>query len=124
MWATPAIRLRRSEQAVAIGRNSADVEKFIGMYEPYAYAILRIMTGLLFLCHAFQKLFGMFGGVGGASVPIGSLLGAGGLIELVTGILITIGLFTGTAAFIASGEMAVAYFVGHFPAGFWPVANG
>ena len=94
------------------------------MYEPYAYAILRIVTGLLFLCHALQKLFGMFGGIGGAAVPIASLLGIGGLIELVTGPLITVGLFTGTAAFIASGEMAVAYFIGHFPQSFWPVENG
>jgi putative oxidoreductase len=100
------------------------VEKFIGMYEPYAYAILRIVVGLLFLCHALQKLLGMFGGMSGEAVPIGSLLGIAGLIELVTGILITLGLFTGFAAFIASGEMAVAYFIGHFPQGFWPIANG
>src|SRR6185295_19383321 len=100
------------------------MEKFIGMYEPYVYATLRIVAGLLLLCHALQKVFGLFGGVGGAAVPLGSLLGIAGLIELVTGTLITVGLFTGSAAFIASGEMAVAYFIGHFPQGFWPVANG
>src|ERR1051325_5793564 len=94
------------------------------MYEPYVYATLRIVAGLLFLCHAFQKLFGFFGGLNGGTAPLDSLLGAAGLIELVTGVLITVGLFTGYAAFVASGEMAVAYFIAHFPQGFWPIANG
>jgi len=51
------------------------------------------------------------------------MLIAAGAIELVGGILITLGLFTRLAAFIAAGEMAVAYFIGHFPKGFWPAAN-
>ena len=76
------------------------MEKFIGMYEPYAYAILRIVAGLLFLCHGLQKVFGMFGGINGAAAPLSSLLGIAGLIELVCGPLIVVGLFTSYAAFI------------------------
>jgi putative oxidoreductase len=67
-----------------------------------------------------QKLFGWFGG---QPVPLSSLLGLAGIIEIVLGLLITIGLFTSYAAFIASGEMAVAYFIGHFPKSFWPLEN-
>jgi putative oxidoreductase len=100
------------------------VENFIGAYAPHAYATLRIVAGLLFVCHGLQKVFGMFGGADGAAAPLSSLLGIAGIIELIVGPLITLGLFTGYAAFIASGEMAVAYFIGHFPQGFWPVQNG
>ena len=94
------------------------------MYESYVYATLRIIAGLLFIFHGLQKVFGMFGGLNGAAAPLASLLGIAGLIELVTGTLITLGLFTGYAAFLASGEMAVAYFIGHFPQGFLPLTNG
>ena len=52
-----------------------------------------------------------------------SMAGASGMIELVVGALIVLGLFSRWAAFIASGEMAVAYFIGHFPHGFWPIQN-
>jgi putative oxidoreductase len=84
------------------------------------YAVLRIVTGLLFFCHGGQKAFGLFGGLG--SPPNGMILAAG-WIEVVTGVLVAIGLFTGIAAFIASGEMAVAYFMVHAPNGFVPLQN-
>ena len=96
------------------------MEKALAAFAPYAYTILRIIAGLLFLCHGGQKLFGWFGG---QPVPLGSLFGVAGILEIVLGILITIGLLTGTAAFVASGEMAVAYFIGHFPKSFWPLEN-
>jgi putative oxidoreductase len=96
------------------------MEKILAAFSPYAYAILRIIAGLLFLCHGGQKLFGWFGG---QPVPLGSLFGVAGILEIVLGILITIGLLSGTAAFVASGEMAVAYFIGHFPKSFWPLEN-
>jgi putative oxidoreductase len=99
------------------------MEKILAGYAPQAYAIMRIIFGLLFLCHGLQKVFGLFGGVNGAAVPLLSLLGIAGLIELVTGALIAVGFAAGTAAFIASGQMAVAYFAGHFPAGSWPIQN-
>jgi putative oxidoreductase len=85
-----------------------------------AYAAFRIVFGLLFACHGAQKVFGAFGG---QAQPLASLAGVGGLIELVCGTLILIGLLTGIAAFIASGEMAVAYFMFHAPKAFWPIQN-
>jgi len=100
------------------------VEKFVGMYAPYAYAILRIVAGLLFVCHGLQKVFGMFGGLNDAPAPLFSLLWIAGVIEIIPGSLITLGWWTSYAALIASGEMAVAYFIGHFPHGFWPIENG
>ncbi|HWP23439.1 MAG TPA: DoxX family protein [Candidatus Binatia bacterium] len=95
----------------------------LAAYAPQAYAVMRIVLGLLFFCHGLQKVFGLFGGVNGAPAPLFSLLGSAGLIELVTGALIAVGLAGGTAALIASGQMAAAYFIGHLPAGFWPILN-
>ena len=102
------------------------MERFLGAYSSYIYAVMRIVVGLLFSCHGTQKLFGMLGGVDrqGASAPLFSLFGLAGIIELVGGLLIMVGLMTGYAAFIASGEMASAYFMAHFPRGFWPIQNG
>ncbi len=99
------------------------METILAGYAPQAYAAMRIIFGLLFLCHGLQKVFGLFGGVNGAAAPLLSLLGIAGLIEVVTGALIAVGFAAGTAAFIASGQMAVAYFAGHFPAGSWPIQN-
>jgi len=85
-----------------------------------AFALLRLVAGALFACHGAQKLFGLFGG----KVMTGStLIMAAAVIELVGGILIAIGLLTRAAAFISSGEMAVAYFKAHAPGGFWPIQN-
>ena len=97
------------------------MEKTLASFGPYAYAILRTVAGSLLVSHGGQKLFGWFGG---QSVPLGSLFGLAGIIEIVLGLLITIGLLTHYAAFITSGEMAVAYFIGHFPKSFWPLENG
>lgn len=94
----------------------------LSAYAPRALALLRIVAGLLFLEHATQKFFAFpvpFPMPG----PLPTLLIAAGAIELVAGTLITLGLFTRLAAFVASGQMAVAYFHTHFPQGFWPVAN-
>jgi putative oxidoreductase len=97
------------------------MEKALSPFASYAYALLRIVSGLLFVCHGGQKIFGWFGG---EQVALASLFGIAGILELVLGILIAIGLVTSFAAFIASGEMAAAYFMGHFPNGFWPIENG
>jgi putative oxidoreductase len=96
------------------------MEKTLTAFAPYAYALLRMVAGFLFVCHGGQKIFGWFGG---KPVPLVSMLGAAGIIEIVLGSLMIIGLFTRYAAFIASGEMAVAYFIGHFPKSFWPLEN-
>ena len=102
------------------------MERFLGAYSSYIYAVMRIVAGLVFACHGAQKLFGLLGGVDrqGASAPLLSLFGLAGIIEFVGGLLIMVGLMTGYAAFIASGEMASAYFMAHFPRGFWPIQNG
>jgi putative oxidoreductase len=94
---------------------------WLSRWQPQLLALLRIFTGLLFLEHATQKFFAF-----PAPFPVNPLpplLVAAGVIELVAGILVTIGLFTRLAAFIASGEMAVGYFMSHFPQGFWPAVN-
>jgi putative oxidoreductase len=97
------------------------MEKFLGNYSTYIYAILRIIAGLTFAFHGSQKLFGFPGDT--PPLPIASLMGIGGAIELVGGLLIALGLLIGYAAFIASGEMAAAYFMFHFPKGFLPIVN-
>jgi len=96
------------------------MERYLGRFSEQIYAILRIVVGLAFSMHGMQKLLGLFGGQRMSPV---SFFGFGGVIELVGGLLIAIGLFAGLAAFIASGEMAVAYFTQHFPHGFWPIVN-
>jgi putative oxidoreductase len=89
-------------------------------YSDHVFAITRIIFAFLFFCHGAQKLFGMFGGHGTHGQP---LFLAGGIIEVFGGILISVGLGTRIAAFIASGELAVAYFLFHAPHSFWPIFN-
>lgn len=85
------------------------------------YAIFRIVFGALFAVHGAQKVLGV---LGGQAVPVGSMPWIAGVIELVGGLMIAIGLLAGLAAFIASGEMAAAYFMAHAPKSAWPHANG
>lgn len=94
-------------------------------YVPLALGVLRIMSGLLFLAHGTQKLLSFPGGErAGSGVGFAGLPAYAGLIELVCGLLITLGLFTRPAAFLASGTMAAAYFIAHAPQNFYPVNNG
>ena len=97
------------------------MEKLLGRFAPYFFALLRIIAGVMFMLHGTQKLF-MFP-AGKSPVPIASMMGVAGLIELVCGFLIAIGLFASIAAFLASGQMAVAYFKVHAPQSFWPTIN-
>jgi putative oxidoreductase len=97
-------------------------------YAPYVLSILRIVAALLFIAHGTGKYFdfpamGGNGRVWGFPDPV-SLQGVAGIIEIVGGILVALGLFTRQAAFIMSGEMAVAYFTAHFPHSFFPTQNG
>lgn len=84
--------------------------KLLDRYEPYGYALLRIVAGVMFAFHGTGKLFGFLG----EQRDVGSQLWIGGVIELVGGALIALGLFTRWAALIASGTMAVAYFQFHW----------
>src|SRR3954468_13092546 len=97
------------------------MERVIGRFSPQLYALMRIVAGLLFACHGAQKLFGV---LGGQHAPIVSMFGFAGIIEFVGGLMIAIGFLTGPAAFIASGEMAFAYFTAHMPRGPVPIQNG
>ena len=96
--------------------------RWLGRFSPYCYALLRIVSGMMFAVHGAMKIFGWPGNKG--PMQLASLPGAAGIIELVCGVLIMIGLLTSFAAFLASGEMAVAYFMAHAPGGFWPPVNG
>lgn len=89
-------------------------------FAPMTYALFRIVFGLLFLMFGLQKLFGMFGG---QVMPLASMLGAAGIIETLCGFLIMLGLFVRPAAFLASGEMAAAYFIAHVPQSVLPIVN-
>ncbi|MBK7934807.1 MAG: DoxX family protein [Acidobacteria bacterium] len=88
------------------------MDGFLNRYASYVYAILRIVTGFLFMLHGTQKLFGYPPSASGGG-EFTNLMAVGGAIELIGGLLIMIGLFTGIAAFISSGTMAVAYFMFH-----------
>ena len=96
---------------------------WLSRWQPQLLAILRIVTALLFIAHGTAKLFGFPVTIPGIPQPLPTLLLVASVIELVAGGLILLGLFTRLAAFIASGEMAVAYWMGHFPRGFWPLEN-
>ena len=92
---------------------------FLARFTDIIYTAFRIMFGLLFASHGAQKVLGMFGG----PVQTDLLPVVAGWIELVGGLMIALGLFTGIAAFICSGQMAVAYFMAHAPGGSWPTVN-
>ena len=95
-------------------------------WAPYMLSILRIVAAFLLLQIGTAKLFAYPAAVmpGGGTAPLTSLAGVAGALEVAGGALLLVGLFTRPVAFLLSGEMAVAYFVGHAPQGFWPVLNG
>ena len=95
--------------------------KFLDGFGEQAYALLRIVAGLLFLAHGVQKFFNF---PVDFPMPLNPMLQAAGVIELVAGGLIVIGLFTRPAAFIASGMAAVGYWMVHGSKSFFPIVNG
>ena len=96
------------------------MDRLLGRYSGQIYALMRLVVGLLFACHGAQKLFGVMGGQSQLDKP---MVVAAGVIELVGGLLVALGLWAAWAAFVSSGEMAVAYFMVHAPGGFWPIVN-
>ncbi|MGZ5875235.1 MAG: DoxX family protein [Bradyrhizobium sp.] len=96
----------------------------LAAWTPRALSVLRIITGLLIIQHGMAKLIGYPVVTSFANLQPLSLLGLAGFIELIGGALLILGLFTQPAAFILSGEMAVAYFMVHAPRSFFPLING
>ena len=94
-------------------------------WAPQLLSVLRIVVAFLFIQVGSAKLFAFPAAImpGGGTAPLGSLVWFAGVIEVVGGTLFLLGLFMRPVAFILSGEMAFAYFIGHFPHGFWPVLN-
>ena len=95
----------------------------LSRYSPQLLAALRVVTGLLFLAHGLVKVAGFPEGAQPGQQALLSLFGVGGVIELVAGLLILLGLFTRPAAFLAAGEMAVAYWMFHAPKSPFPAVN-
>jgi putative oxidoreductase len=94
-------------------------------WAPYLLSLLRIVAAFLFMQFGTAKLFGFPAPImpGGGTAPLGTLPGIAGFLESVGGFFLLIGLFSRPVAFLLSGEMAFAYFIGHAPQGFWPVLN-
>jgi putative oxidoreductase len=95
------------------------MDRWLGRYSEPLYSIMRLVVGLLFAFHGMQKLFGAFGGHPMVSNPMMLLAG---IVEI-SGLLVAVGLAASWAAFLASGEMAVAYFMAHAPNGLFPIVN-
>lgn len=94
-------------------------------WTPYLLSILRIVAAFLFMQFGTAKLFGFPAPImpGGGTAPLGSLPWVAGFLETFGGAFLLVGLLTRPVAFLLSGEMAFAYFLGHAPHGFWPVLN-
>ena len=87
-------------------------------------SLLRVVSGFLITMHGSQKLLAFPAAMPGNPAELPTLMLAAGIVELVGGVMLILGLLTRPAAFFLSGEMAVAYFKGHSPQGFWPLLNG
>ena len=101
----------------------ADLNSFYASWTPRLLSVLRIIAAFLFIAHGAQKLFGFLAPPGTPAAPSFSMIWIGGVLEFFGGLLLLIGLFTRTVAFILSCMMAVAYFMAHAPQGFWPLQN-
>jgi putative oxidoreductase len=95
----------------------------LNQYRPHALAVLRIVTALLFIAHGTQKLFAFPAGSMPGTVDLFSLMGVAGVLEAFGGLALLLGLFTRPVAFVLSGLMAFAYWLGHAPSNFFPVNN-
>ena len=115
------IKVAQSDYYGARGYPQTAQRRDIGRYAPHVLSIVRIVVALLFLEHGLSRLFGFPSPL--PTPQLFTLYWFAGAIEIVGGVLLLFGQFTRTAAFIMSGEMAVAYFLSHAPLGFYPIIN-
>jgi len=101
----------------------ASTEALCSRWSQGLLSVLRIMTGFLFAEHGAEKLFGFLAPPNAPLPHLFSFMGLAGVLEFFGGLAVLLGLFTRPAAFILSGQMAVAYFLAHASRGFWPVQN-
>jgi putative oxidoreductase len=99
-------------------------EKVFQAWSPRMLSVLRIVTALLFMTHGTAKLFGMPHQAMFDNLQLMSLIGVQGMLEFGGGLLLAIGLFSRPVAFVLSGDMAVAYFMSHWPKSWLPLLNG
>jgi putative oxidoreductase len=99
------------------------MDQMLSRYQPAALSLLRFVTGLLLFQYGVAKLLKFPAGTQFEKVELFSLIGTAGALELVLGGLLMVGLFSRIVAFVLAGEMAFAYFIGHFPRGFFPLLN-
>ena len=107
--------------------NSTESSRLPAWLPGTTLALLRVFTGLLYMQHGVQKLFGLLvppDRPWNGAPPMFSQFWFAGVLETFGGLLIVLGLFTRPVAFLLAGEMAVAFFQAHFPRGFWPILNG
>jgi putative oxidoreductase len=100
-----------------------DLNSFCSRWSPRILSVMRIVVALLFMQYGAKILFGFLAPPEAVTPPLLSLMGLAGVLEFFGGLLVVLGLFTRPAAFILSGQMAVAYFMVHAPNGFWPLQN-
>jgi putative oxidoreductase len=96
--------------------------KRLEAFAPRILGVTRVLFGVLMACHGAQKTLGVFGGVPAEAPAL--VVWVAGSLELVGGALLALGLWARGTAFVLSGLMAFAYFMGHAPKGFWPILNG
>ena len=101
----------------------ANLDSFYSTWGPRLLSVLRIVAGFLLMQHGMQKLLGLPAPMPTGTVPLLSLFGFVGVLELGGGLLLLLGLFTRPVSFLLSGELAAAYFMAHAPQGFWPLLN-
>ena len=108
----------------------ANSDSLASKWGPRALSVLRIVAAFLLMQHGLQKVFGVLVPPAQPGAPqshgtfnLFSLMGVAGILEFVGPVLLLLGLFTRPVAFVLSGLMAVAYFMGHAPGGFWPILN-
>jgi putative oxidoreductase len=100
------------------------MNRILGQHSERVYALMRIVVGFLFACHGAQKVLGVLGGVDQAGNTAPNLLmWIAGIIELVGGLMVATGFQAGPAAFLCSGQMAVAYFMMHQGLALFPIQN-